>query len=928
MTISKGKGDEMNSQATTLGGWLDRAIKYLVALVVPFVLCGQGIEAQAQSCQTPLFIQEGQVEANVMILFDNSGSMNEAMYHADYQQGITYGGPYGTNSMYYIGTEGDYTINGNTAWLIKAPGGYSGRYVGNYINWIFYNATDEQRAALPRVTRMDVAHEVIYDIIDRSNGVRFGLANFHTSAGGYIRKSCGSDNDEVRDAVLDIYGTTWTPLGETMEDILDYFQGNNGPDPIQVKCQKNFLIVMTDGYPTKDLDVSAYLQDADQDGNDPGSCESIGCSSYGADAGCSDHMDDIAFYMRHNDLRDDMGDPGEDWEDGQNVVTYTIGFGIAAPLLQQTADNGDGLFLLATDAAELWTSLELIMLDIISRISTGAAVAVVSTERGDEDYLYRGKFMPGDWTGFLEAFELPYATGDIPTWEAGYLLSQRSAASRTIFTAVDGSFYNFTTANASDLNQAMDVDANEASDLISWVRGSWVAGMRERPDNWKLGDIIHSTPVVVGAPNHFTMIESYQGFMDSWGGREKVIYVGGNDGMLHAFNASSGEEKWAFVPEFALSTFEDIADPNYCHKYTCDLTPSVRDIFVDGQWRTVLVSGGRGGGASYFALDITDPENPRFMWEMTLDNGFAGSSEAEFAVIDSQPVVLIGSGLDPDGSAFLYVHDLEDGSELGAIDLGNAGAGNRNKATGVKTVDRNLDGNADFCYIADLQGTVHRIDFKETSSPGSWEESELFSGNQEITATPVPAYGESNTVNVYFGTGSYLETDDILTFNDNTFYCVFDRMDGAENPSLVDQTNSINDVANDDGWYIDMEFSGERITEPAAIVAGAVFYTSYLPSSAECEAGGHSWLTRVSYSDGSVPDDGENDGFDGDRRIEMGDGIASRPVVDIINESVIVQSSDATITIEGIGQVFQNLTVQAWQETHRAQQYVTQPDIQ
>ncbi len=577
---------------------------------------------------------------------------------------------------------------------------------------------------------------------------------------------------------------------------------------------------------------------------------------------------------------------------------------------------------MATDAAELWTSLELIILDIISRISTGAAVAVVSTERGDEDYLYRGKFMPGEWTGFLEAFELPYEEGNIPAWEAGYLLAQRDASDRTIFTAVNGVRYNFESGAAGDLYADMGVATSEdAAELISWARGSWVEGLRERPSNWKLGDVIHSTPVVVGAPSYFTMDESYQSFMENWSNREKLVYVGGNDGMMHAFRAADGQEKWAFVPEFALDVFEDIAAPFYCHKYTCDLTPSVRDMLIDNDWRTVMVSGARGGGASYFALDITDPDDPEVMWQMTLPDGYAGSSEVEFAIIDDRPVILVGSGLNHDGLAVLYEYDLETGQLLGTLPLSNTGAGSRNRATGAKTVDHNLDGNDDVCYVADLNGTVHRVFFDETWSVGSWDRSALYSGNQEITATPVPAYGEVNTVNVYFGTGAYLETDDILTLEDNTFYCIFDDNDGSENPDLVDQTHTIHDIGTADGWFMDMPNNGERITEPSAVVAGSVFYTSYLPSQESCEAGGHSWLTRVSFGDGSVPDDGEEDGFDGNRRMDMGDGIASRPVVDIINESVIVQSSDATITIEDIGQVFFNLTVQSWQETHDTSQY-------
>jgi len=94
-----------------------------------------------------------------------------------------------------------------------------------------------------------------------------------------------------------------------------------------------------------------------------------------------------------------------------------------------------------------------------------------------------------------------------------------------------------------------------------------------------------------------------------------------------------------------------------------------------------------------------------------------------------------------------------------------------------------------------------------------------------------------------------------------------------------------------------------------------VMFTSYQPSSQLCTAGGASWLWRMNYTDGSVPDDGEDDGWGGGRSIELGDGVASRPVVDVVNETVIVQSSDASITVQDIGQAFFRLSVRSWRET-------------
>jgi len=147
------------------------------------LLCGAALlmfggavpHALGQACQTPLFVQEGSVEANVMILFDNSGSMNHAIHHPDYDPNTVYAGGYNSSSNYYVSKDGYVVKNGGRkAYLVKSYN-QSGRYEGNYLNWIFWHATEEQRDTLPRVTRIMVAHEVVSDIIANSEGVRSAM---------------------------------------------------------------------------------------------------------------------------------------------------------------------------------------------------------------------------------------------------------------------------------------------------------------------------------------------------------------------------------------------------------------------------------------------------------------------------------------------------------------------------------------------------------------------------------------------------------------------------------------------------------------------------------------------------------------------------------------------------------------------------------
>ena len=888
------------------------AVLLAVLAVIPAL---PGALAQ-DTCEIPLFVKQNLVGANVMILADNSGSMNEALYHLDYNRNVTYTGGFSTNSTYFVGGDGwrepndfSWTLPSSpSVYLVNSDGGESGRYSGNYLNWIYYHATAAQRAAIPTITRIQILKQVVISLINRSNRLKIGLSVFTYDSGATVVGECGTDYATLVSRVAALRANTWTPLGEAMEDILDYFAEDGSGAPITVPCQYSFNIVVTDGLPTMDRDVSAYLRDTDGDGREPGTCASIG-APYPESNYCSDYFDDVTYYMAHEDLRSDL-------EGDQHVSTYVVGFHEGGRLLQEAADNGEGLFFVAENAIELVMSIEYAIQDILRRISAGSAVAVVSTERGVDDRLYRGKFMPIDWDGYLECYALPYTNGDPSIWEAGSFLQGRDPNSRKIFTAVGNNVYDFNVASSAALLGPMGVATEaEAQALIRWARGTPAYGLRNR-QGWYLGDIVHSTPVVVGAPANYQMTQEYQDFYDNNEHRTKMVYVGANDGMVHAFDAQSGDEAWAFVPGFALPKFSAMADSGYCHTYTCDQTVAVKDIILGGSWRTVMVSNGREGGADMFALDITDPHNPQFMWQATVPNGVSYLSEVEIVQIDGRPLALVGSGLDlVDGEAWIYAYDLEDGDLVGSRELSDIGS--RNKAPKPITVDVDLDGDADLVYAADMSGDLWRFDTNDDANPASWSASRLFDGSHEITANPMAAYGEHGEVWVYFGTGAYLEDDDMVTDRQQYFYAVADRHDGgtATVSSLTDQTDNPGQLdPNDRGWFVELwGGDGERVVEQAVVVAGNVIFTSFAPSLDACVAGGRSWLYQMAYDSGRNPQS-ESESNSDERQTSLGDGVASYPVVDLSQGQVVVQSSDASIKVEDIAATITRMLVRSWQE--------------
>lgn len=184
--------------------------------------------------------------------------------------------------------------------------------------------------------------------------------------------------------------------------------------------------------------------------------------------------------------------------------------------------------------------------------------------------------------------------------------------------------------NQSILNYLRGVQSNEASNDGGTLRNR----------NRLLGDIVNSAPTYAAAPG-----SRYQ---DNWGAsnandskpenaspystyvvnnqnRPALVFAGANDGMLHAFDADNGVEKFAYVPNAVYDNLNQLSSTAYTHKYYVDGSPTIVDAFINSSWRTVLVSGLGAGGQGIFALDITDPASltteanvaDNVLWEFT-----------------------------------------------------------------------------------------------------------------------------------------------------------------------------------------------------------------------------------------------------------------------------------------------------------------------
>jgi type IV pilus assembly protein PilY1 len=333
----------------------------------------------------------------------------------------------------------------------------------------------------------------------------------------------------------------------------------------------------------------------------------------------------------------------------------------------------------------------------------------------------------------------------------------------------------------------------------------------------------------------------------------------------------------------------------------------------------MLICGQKEGGSGYTALDISNPEVNGFsvLWDIQIPL-LKESWTVPCIVRDEHLdkfVMVVGSG--PDSTtrqAHAVAVDLADGSTLWTNQLSTSTG--MNMANAARTIDTDFDGYDDYVYVTDLSGHVWRYDM----STDPWTKQLLFETTQPIQTSPVLATDVMGRVVVAFGTGRYMIGSDISNASQQTFYCLFDDLSSTTiaKADLVNQTSSFHQLQNDDpGWYINLvQQSGERVTKTCSIAAGTVYFTSFKPQTALCQAGGTSWLYAADLFDGSAPDNedlSENDTLDG-RTEDLGSGIYNDPIIDLVNEQIVLQSTDTSLQMEDIHGNVQRVLVRSWRQ--------------
>jgi type IV pilus assembly protein PilY1 len=521
--------------------------------------------------------------------------------------------------------------------------------------------------------------------------------------------------------------------------------------------------------------------------------------------------------------------------------------------------GADGLpdnYFYVVNAAQLQQSLSRAF-ESISKSAGGAAVATASTSVDTGTTVYQGLFDPGYWTGDLVAAEAKLVGTTLTftqSWSAADLLT--SSTGRIIFTndpalntGLAFQWGSLTTAQQRSLELVVSTAPALPTDqgIVNYIRGdasregSGVTAFRARKT--KLGDIINSAPVFVGAPNNYGLVTSvpaaYSGD-STYGGfapvRTPAVYVGANDGMLHVFDGGTGKELFAYIPSMVIPNLKNLASAAYTHKYFVDGSPVAADIKLGAAssssssaassaasaspWRTVLAGSLGAGGKGLYALDITAPD---YTSEATVKNSLIWEfTHSELGFVFQRPmitriktstgnkwVLITGNGYNStSGKAQLFIIDLEQKNVASPnyilVDAdptapASPTAGPANGLGGVAGIDVDNDGNVDYVYGGDLQGNMWKFDLANATSAATITVSKLSiacrtatvacttANRQPITAAPAvtPHPVNASHVLVYYGTGKYIENADATDTSRQSMYGVWDE---ATNTAGTKQT--------------------------------------------------------------------------------------------------------------------------------------------
>jgi len=543
----------------------------------------------------------------------------------------------------------------------------------------------------------------------------------------------------IRTSNNDVY-QDFTPLYGSAKNAYSYFASLMASDP-SAACRPYYYVVITDGQEYTPINYTpAQLQGA------IASLRSIPVPGIGT----------------------------------KDVKTFVIGFGSQAvggaldlmaraggtavdPVTLGT-DLVNGVALSAMDEGALTDALNL----VFSYLAAGTFSRSKPLLAMDGSRVYAAYFkrLPNtqEWTGGLATYNVDGA-GAVSSmlWDYGIRINTQST--RTIYTQVpsnSGLIYFDTTASGANyptdqanLYTGMGVDPVAGDQVITFLRNLSLAERFQDGSvkTSRASDIYHSGPAIVGTANHnptwagpdLAQQAAFSAYKATTAAREITLYVGANDGMLHAIREDAaahpaswaGTERWALVPP---PVFSRLADNRIAHTFSVDGSLGIEDVCfgtcdVPGNWRTLLIGALREGGPALYALDVTDPSRPAYLWTFydgNLGDTYSAPVVAKIRVdltgsLEDRWVAMLGGGVSSVNNSgdYFYLLDARTGAILqdstatqARYQVGVTGIPQKNNIAARVSVYRPEDGPyATTVYFGDTQGRINRVDLTSGSLP-------------------------------------------------------------------------------------------------------------------------------------------------------------------------------------------------------------------
>ncbi len=585
----------------------------------------------------------------------------------------------------------------------------------------------------------------------------------------------------------------------------------------------------------------------------------------------------------------------------------------------QATLTGRGRYINASNPARIVNAMDEVLAAIQESISLSAgSLAVQGARINAESVTYIPTFSVSgdgrDWSGELRAYEVTdTANLGALKWRASNNMPAHNlrnvVATTTPGTNVTRVVKPFIPANLGPTpnDQAVAIGTTLAAiqarygatttvqQVIDYLRGDSTfevrnGGVFRDRKTSTIGDIINTQPVVSSKMDVNRWINlsgalgtSYATYVQNkQATRQSMVYVPTNAGYLHGFNATTGKEEFAFIPEPARKNMSLLPVIKYDHRYFVDGELTVSDVYINSGWKTVLTGSTGRGGKSVFALDVSNPtsfSSGDVLWELGAADPDLGEAMSKVNIMlgeDDGWYAVFGNGINSTNSnPVLIIVNLATGvvtKRLTAQDNGNFTNGLLN----MSMVDTNNNGKIDTVYGGDNLGNVWKFDLSATSN-ASWN---VAYGNKPVftakdatnTAQPISggfevSRGPGNGFMLYFGTGRLITPQDGETTSATQVQTLYAVRDGGTNSltranlqaQTLTATRTISATAVDyltkSGWYVDLSpggaKNGERFIGRPKIQNGVTFWVTFEPTGDACRPGGKNWLYGLGPLSGS-----------------------------------------------------------------------------